>query len=179
MNSTYVTPVINAILNVMRTMAQLEVEPGKYMIRTNNKAMGDISSIIDLEGPGGKGSVSVSFPEHVIKQIADVMLPPGTPRDTAMLKDLTGELANMFAGGAKAELEKKQLKMNISLPRIYSGDNHILKFAVNAKTIMVPYSTPLGPFFIDVCVAGKNEKPRPAKKKKPIIISSNDKIRNI
>ena len=179
MNSTYVTPVINSILNVMRTMAQLEVEPGKYMIRTNQKAMGDISSIIDLEGPGGKGSVSVSFPEHVIKQIADVMMPPGTPRDIAMLKDLTGELANMFAGGAKAELEKKQLKMNISLPRIYAGDNHILKFAVNAKIVMVPYSTPFGPFFIDVCVAGKNAKLSPVKKKKPIIISSNDNIRNI
>jgi len=88
-------------------MAKMEVESGKMMLRENNKALGDITSIIDLEGPGGKGSVSVSFPEIAIKKVADVMLPPGMPRDAAILKDLAGELANMFAGGAKAKLEKK------------------------------------------------------------------------
>lgn len=150
MDATYINPALNAIIKVLTQMAHMQPKKESVALKTNTLARGDVSSIIDLEGESGKGSVAISFPQNVLNVIAGNMLPPGMPLSNEILEDLTGELANMLAGGMKGELEEHGLKYNISLPAVVKGSPHSVVHKVKAPVIMISFTTEVGPFFVEV-----------------------------
>jgi len=159
MDATYINPALNAIINVLSKMAQLTPERNDVQVKANQMAYGDVTSIISMEGESGKGSVAVSFPHNVIRFIAERMLPPGMPLSEEMLQDLTGELANMLAGGMKGELESSGLKYNISLPEIITGTPHKLSHKIESPVILLSFNTDVGPFFVEVTFLDEIENP--------------------
>ena len=62
--------------------------------------------------------------------------------------DAVGELANMVAGAAKAELE--EYKLSVSLPNVITGRGHEIRFPSNVTPICVPFETPWGPLALEV-----------------------------
>jgi chemotaxis protein CheX len=62
--------------------------------------------------------------------------------------DAVGELANMVAGQAKAELEEYEL--NVSLPNVIIGEGHEICFPSDITTIAVPFDTDFGPLQLEV-----------------------------
>ena len=155
MDAKYINPALNAIVKVMKIMAQQDVERGEILVKKNDLAFGEVSSLITLEGKSGKGSISVSYPIDVIMNIAKIMLPPDAPRDNAMIKDLTGEMSNMIAGATKQELEDTGLYFDISLPNISAGKPHHLNH-VCPNTIFVPFTASVGAFFVEFCFQDQN-----------------------
>lgn len=156
MDATYLNPALKAILNVMEKMAHLHPERDQARIKQNNVAIGDVSSVIEMKGESGTGSVSVSFPDIVIKNLAKRMLPPGMPLGNEILRDLTGEMGNMIAGGMKGELENAGLKFNISLPKIISGSPHHIDHNSPSPVLMLPFNCEIGPFFVEITFADGN-----------------------
>ena len=150
MDAKYINPALNAIVNVMKMMVHQDIERGEILVKNNDLAFGEVSSLIRLEGKSGIGSMSVSYPLDVIMNIANIMLPPDSPRDNAMIKDLTGEMSNMIAGSTKTELENIGLHFDISLPQISAGKPHHLKH-VCPSTIFIPFTAPVGAFFVEFC----------------------------
>lgn len=150
MDATYINPALNSIVNVLTKMACVHPERQKAQIKTSEVALGDMSSLINMEGSGGKGSVAISFSRPVIEAVAKLMLPPGLPFSDDILKDLTGELSNMIAGGMKAELEDHGLKFDISLPQISFGEAHKLLHNSSSPVILLPFSTELGSFYVEL-----------------------------
>jgi len=155
MDATYLNPVLNAIVKVMKMMANQDVTRGEILLKNNDLAFGEISSVLMLKGAEIQGSISVSFPLEVIMKIAEIMLPPDTPRDNAMIKDLTGEMGNMFAGVAKSEMENNGLKFDISLPTILAGKPHHIKHIIKEAAIFVPFYSSVGTFFVEICFGKK------------------------
>lgn len=150
MDATYINPALKAIVNVMEKMAQLHPERHQARVKQNDMAIGDVSSIIEMKGASGSGSVSVTFPDIVLRSLGKRMLPPGMPVSDEMLHDLTGEMANMIAGGMKGELEDAGLKFNISLPKIFAGSPHKLEHNSSSPVIMLPFNCEIGPFFVEI-----------------------------
>lgn len=151
MDTTYINPALEAIVEVMKTMAHQELTRGEIILKQNDLAFGEVSSVINMDGESGQGTIAVSFPLVVIMKLANIMLPPDTPRNNEMIRDLTGEMANMFAGSMKAKLEENQLKFNISLPAILAGKPHHIKHLNNQAAIFIPFSCEIGSFFVEIC----------------------------
>lgn len=65
--------------------------------------------------------------------------------------DAIGELTNMVAGVAKAELEEYEL--SASLPNVITGDQHEIHFPSNVTPICVHFETDWGPLTLEFGLA--------------------------
>ncbi len=65
-----------------------------------------------------------------------------------MVKDAIGEMANIVAGGAKANLAQNDL--SISLPTVIVGKTHLLEFPSGVAPISIPFASESGPVVIEV-----------------------------
>jgi chemotaxis protein CheX len=94
------------------------------------------------------GTVVVNLPRSVALKAAKTMLMTDTDPAEADLIDAIGELTNMIAGAAKAQLEECELA--VSLPNVITGENHAIHFPSNVAPICVPFETPWGPVVLEV-----------------------------
>ena len=74
--------------------------------------------------------------------------------------DAVGELTNMVAGAAKAELE--EYSMQVSLPNVITGAGHEVHFPSEVSPISIAFDTDWGPISLEV-----GTRPGPAKKWPP------------
>ena len=62
--------------------------------------------------------------------------------------DVVGELANMVAGGAKAQLEAYE--MRISLPTVIVGRNESIQFPSETPSLCICFTSDWGPLTVQV-----------------------------
>jgi len=151
MDAKFINPVISSVVNVLSTMAQLEVRPGKPSIKSDDIALGVVTGVISMEGEQAKGSLAISFTKPVILEIVKRMLRMETTEVDEMALDLTGEMANMVMGGAKGILNEAGYDFGLSLPEVLSGEKHIVKHPFDGPKIVLPLQTDVGDMFIEIC----------------------------
>lgn len=147
MNVSYINPFITASVGTFRTMVQTEITSGKATARTHSVPTHDISGIIGLSG-SATGIVVLSFPRLLALRIVSRMLGTQVKVVGAELTDGIGELANIVAGNAKQYLEGFEL--SISLPDVVIGKNSAPALGIVAPTLVVPFSSDLGVFSLEV-----------------------------
>ncbi|MEQ8789012.1 MAG: chemotaxis protein CheX [Pirellulaceae bacterium] len=147
MRAEYINPFIKALVNTFDTMLGCEVTRGQLVLKENNVALHEISGTIGLSGKA-VGTVVVSLSREVALQGASAMLMMEATEIDEDVIDAVGEITNMVAGSAKAELEEYQL--SISLPNVITGKNHEIRFPSQVKPICVPFSTPWGELTLEV-----------------------------
>jgi chemotaxis protein CheX len=145
--------VLDSIVNVLATMANMEPQAGKPAIKTDKKAKGVVTGIIDMVGKQATGSIAISFIEPVALEITRRMLRMEAAGINDMVEDLVGEIANMMAGGAKARLQEQGYDFDLSLPSVVSGEGHLVEHSVDGTTILLPFSTDVGEFYVEICFA--------------------------
>ena len=151
MNAEFINPFIAALLNVMQTMAQTELVPGKPKKKSVNLASGEISGVIGMVGDKIQGSMSISFEKGLVLEIMHKMLgekPDGIDSD---VQDMVGEITNMICGGAKNELGQKGYDFGMATPVVVSGTNHTIKHQVDGKKMEMPFSHPSGMLYLEMC----------------------------
>ena len=151
MNAEFINPFINALINVMATMAQTELTPGKPQKKNDDKASGDISGLIGMVGENIQGSLSISFEEALVVEIMEKMLGEKPDGINADVKDMVGELTNMICGGAKNELSQKGYEFGMATPMVVSGKNHTVNHQVDGKKMIMPFSHKSGNLYLEMC----------------------------
>jgi chemotaxis protein CheX len=151
MNVQYINPVLQSILNVLKTMAQMEPQVGKPSKKENNTSLGVVTGIMEMTTGGKKGSLAISFSEPVALDIAKRMLREEFTEVNEMVADLTGEITNMVTGGAKAIFQEKGINFDMSLPRVLTGENHIIDHVSGGTTIVLPFTADSGQFYVEIC----------------------------
>jgi chemotaxis protein CheX len=147
MRAEYINPFIRALVNTFDTMLGCEVTRGQLVLKENHVPLHEISGTIGLSGKA-VGTVVVSLsPEVAIKAASAMLMMEAAEVDEDVI-DAVGEIANMVAGSAKAELEEYQLQ--ISLPNVVTGKNHKIRFPSQVKPLCVPFSTPWGELTLEV-----------------------------
>ena len=63
MNVEFINPFLTSLINVLQTMANLQLTPGKPKVKKDEVAMGDVSGLIGMVGPKTRGSFSITFDE--------------------------------------------------------------------------------------------------------------------
>jgi chemotaxis protein CheX len=127
-------------------MIMVDAKQGTPVIKKEPFPRYDISGIIGLSG-GAQGSISLCFP--MPSALATVSQMIGAPITEAGvdLADAVGEIANIIAGFAKRDLAG--LNLSISLPNVIIS-SHVLSGLSGVPTIIVPFTSPLGPFAMEV-----------------------------
>jgi chemotaxis protein CheX len=152
MNVSYVNPFITAMINVFKTMINVDIKPDKPKLKTVPHPTFDVSGIIGLSG-NAQGNIAISFPKIMALKVVSKMLGMEIKVVGPELTDGIGELANIVAGNAKQDLA--QYALSISLPNVVIGKDHILASQTGVPTILVPFHSPMGDFAMEVSLKTK------------------------
>ena len=152
MDVKFINPVLNSVLKVLSTMAQLEVRPGKPSIKENTSAQGDVTGYMTMQSPQANGSMAITFSKPAILDITKRMLGESHEEIDDTILDMTGELANMAVGGAKNTLIEQGYDFDMSLPSVLSGAEHDIKhLEQETPVIIMPFETDAGTFYVEAC----------------------------
>ncbi len=146
-NVDYINPFLNAAVNVFRTMAACELKRGTPYLADSDQPALEISGIIGLSGKA-IGTVVLSLGEPVALKVTAAMLGETPPKMNGDVVDTIGELTNMIAGSAKAQLE--HLAMSVSLPSVIMGSNQRVAFPGDIRPIAIPFESVWGPVRLEV-----------------------------
>ena len=153
MDVKLINPFINAILNVLETMAFIRSEPEKPYLKKDNVAKGDISGVVGFTGETN-GTVFITFDEPCIVKVVSNMFGEQINKINDEIKDAVGELTNMISGQARKELEDIGKLFHGSIPSVVSGKNHELLPMTKGPRIAIPFKTDFGRFTIEVALEG-------------------------
>jgi chemotaxis protein CheX len=151
MNAEFINPFIAALINVMQTMAQITLVPGKPKKKKDNHAGGQVSGLIGMVGDNIQGSMSISFDEGLALEIMYKMLGEKPNAIDSDVQDMVGEITNMICGGAKNELGQKGYDFGMATPIVVSGKNHTINHQVDGKKMVMPFSHDLGILYLEMC----------------------------
>ncbi len=149
LEARYFSPFLESTAHVFQTMLQLVVRPGVPRLRHNSDAGDDASAIIGLSGDV-TGAVTLRFPMETASRLVSQFIGEDVAPDHPDFPDALGELANMVAGSAKAQLTGKTV--SISCPSIVMGAAHHVYQRRDIPTVEIPFSTDVGSFIVDVCM---------------------------
>ena len=151
MRAEFVNPFLLSLINVMNTMAQLELKPGAPRKKSDELARGDVSGLIGLVGPQTRGSFSISFEKSLALEVMRRMLGEAPASINDEVTDMVGEITNMVTGGAKRMLGEKGYEFDMATPIIVSGPNHTITHRADGAKIMMPFDSEYGRATIEIC----------------------------
>lgn len=65
MKAEFINPFLNAIANILVTMATLPVAAGKAHVTRSNLSHADITGFVHMKSPQTQGTLVISFPRDV------------------------------------------------------------------------------------------------------------------
>lgn len=150
MRVEHINPFITSLKNVLHTMLTCEARRGAISLKPDNRAAHSVSGVIGLSGKA-VGTVVLSLSESFALKAAGTMLMVEATELNDDVLDAVGELTNMVAGRAKAELEEYDLR--VSLPNVVTGSGHEVHFPSNVTPLSIAFDTDWGPLTLEVGLA--------------------------
>ncbi|WP_027850968.1 chemotaxis protein CheX [Marinospirillum insulare] len=151
MRADFINPFLHAMVNVLRTMCDLQPQVGKSILKEDNIARGVVTGFIDLMGEKTSGSMAISFTEPVAIDLVERMLGERPTKINATVEDLIGEITNMVSGGAKKILSEEGYNFYLSQPVTFVGEGHKILHSVYGPKILIPFHVESGDFVVEVC----------------------------
>ena len=150
----FINPFVSAVSKTFETMVNLKVTRSAPELKKNQRTLYPISGIIGLSG-NVVGTVILTMSESFALKAASVLLMDDQDTINADVLDAIGELTNMVAGNAKAQLE--EYKLSLSLPNVIYGVGTEVHFPEHSQPITIPFDSEIGPFAIEVGFGNKKE----------------------
>ncbi len=147
MDVRFINPFVKSVCNTFETMCSLKVAVGRPELKTCGDPATDVSGVIGFSGDAA-GSVVLHFDFDVACKVASRFAGVEITPDHADFADAVGELANMVAGGAKAQFEG--LDISVSLPNVIVGHKHNVVASRTSPRIVIPCTTDAGVFHVEV-----------------------------
>jgi chemotaxis protein CheX len=145
-NPKLIVPFVNSVRSVFSTMVGVTTTVGRPILKAQPCPSYDISSIIGFSGEM-VGSVVVSFQKEAAVKLASAFAGVEIDPDSPDFADAIGELANMIAGSAKKDLGATA---SITVPSVIIGPNHTIARLSGVPCLVIPCSTPVGDFAVEI-----------------------------
>lgn len=152
MKVAFINPFITATITTFEMMLKVKLLPGKPEIKTQPFPSFDISGIIGLSGDA-IGSVVLSYPKIVALMAVSKFVGAEIKTIGPDVTDAIGELTNIVAGSAKAELQG--MNVSISLPSVIMGRNHQISNPSGLESLVIPFNSEIGKINLEVCLKTK------------------------
>ena len=131
-----------------KTMLGTELTLSKPVL-TVDDVYADVSSVIGFSGDAS-GCVVLCFPMTTALKVASAFSGVEMTKDHEDFADALGELANIVAGQAKANLEG--FDISISLPNVIVGRSHTVLRSKQRPRLVIPCHSSLGRFTVEVAM---------------------------
>jgi chemotaxis protein CheX len=149
MNVEFINPFLSSMINVMTTMAKMELVPEKAKLKKGDVAHGDVSGLIGMVSEQTKGSLSITFDEPLALATMKGMVGEGPDEINEEITDLIGEITNMVTGGAKRQLSEKGFEFDMATPVVVSGKNHTIHHKSKGPVVIIPLKNEHGRAYIE------------------------------
>ena len=143
----FINPFIIAVTKTLETMVGCKVTREPPFLKKNPQTLYPISGIIGLSGVVA-GTVILTMSKELALKSASAMLMDDCKVLNEDVYDAVGELTNVIAGNAKAQLE--EYKLSLSLPNVIKGESTELRFPENCQPITIPFQTDFGPMAVEI-----------------------------
>lgn len=154
LDTDFINPFLVATLNVLKIQTKVEAQPGKlYLKKRGDSLLGDISGVIGIVSESFNGSVIISFPAATFLAIMSSMLGETYTEIVPDIIDGAGEITNQVFGQSKAILNEKGYGIKTAIPSVVSGKDHTLTSLTNGPTVVIPFTTKVGEFFVEICIS--------------------------
>jgi chemotaxis protein CheX len=150
----FINPFLSATIKVLQTQTQTTAKPGQiYKKDSKEKFLGDISGVIGMVTDAFSGSVVISFPGETFLKIMSRMLQEECTVINKDIEDGAGELTNIIFGQAKVILNEQGFGIKTALPSVITGSDHSILNMSSGPRVVIPFSTDVGDFFIEICTS--------------------------
>ena len=149
MKVEFINPFLSSMLNVMSTMARMELTPEKPKLKKDDTAKGDVSGLIGMVSPETKGSLSITFDAPLALATMKGMVGEAPDEVNEEITDLVGEITNMVTGGAKRMLSEKGFEFDMATPVVVSGKNHTIHHKSKGPVVIISIRGDAGRAYIE------------------------------
>lgn len=150
MNAAYINPFLASTTGVFETMLGVEVKHEAPFFRRSFVPQYEVTGIIGLSG-NKTGTVAVSLPREMAVMVTEKLLGERPTEIDAQVADAVGELTNMIAGAAKAQLP--ELQLSLGLPTVIAGNDAAIAFPSRTTPLSLPFTSEYGPLTVEVGIA--------------------------
>lgn len=147
MTADFINPILLAAKSVFESMLGCTPRRTGLILKETMQPRFELSAVIGVTGRAA-GTVVLSLATPTAFAILDRLVGIQTTEITAEVRDAVGELTNMIAGSAKAQLSA--LELSISIPNIVSGKDHQIHFPSDVTPICIIFDSEIGPFAVEV-----------------------------
>ena len=147
MKAEYINPFLVSTISTFKTMLGCALTRGTPYVKNGSQPEHEVSSVIGLSGKA-QGTVVLGLDREAAIRATEAMLQERPPEINGDVVDAIGELANIIAGGAKAQLE--HLDLSVSLPSVISGKGHCIQFPTKVTPICIPFESDWGLITVEV-----------------------------
>lgn len=141
MDVKHINPFICSLVRTFETMVGCDARRGAISLEQTPFPGKSVSGVIGLTGKA-VGTVVIDMSEQTAVKIASALLMMELTEMDDDVLDAVGEIANMVAGAAKAELE--EMELSVSLPNIIVGECHQIRWPKQTHPISIPFDTDMG-----------------------------------
>ena len=147
MKTEYINPFLTSAISAFDTMLGCKLKRGTPYIKNDRRPEHEMSGMIGLSGKA-RGTIVLSLSRQAALNATAVLLQEEPNEVNADVADAVGELTNIIAGGAKAQLE--HLSLNVSLPTVISGKCHCVEFPKKVTPVCIPFDSEWGLITVQV-----------------------------
>ena len=147
MKAEYINPFLVSTIATFKTMLGCALTRGTPYVKNGSQPKHEVSGLIGLSGRV-QGTVVLGLGREAALRATEAMLQERPPEINGDVVDAIGELANIIAGGAKAQLE--HLDLSVSLPSVITGKAHCIQFPTKVTPICIPFDSDWGPITVEV-----------------------------
>ncbi|MFP4167477.1 MAG: chemotaxis protein CheX [Desulfonatronovibrionaceae bacterium] len=147
-NVNFLNPLLDAVVNVLGTMAGFEVTPGKPYRNDTRTAREDITGLIEISGYA-HGVIGVSLSKGAVLKIVNNMLFENFTEFNEEIEDAVGELTNMIAGQARSGLSEQGFSFQASTPEVVVGKGFPLDHIPSAPVLGIPFTSAEGSLAVE------------------------------
>jgi len=147
MNVEYINPFLHSAITVFDTMLGCRLIRKEPFVKGGFQPEHEVSGIIGLSGKA-KGTVVLSLCREAALHAAETLLGERPTSIDGDVSDAVGELTNIIAGQAKAQLE--HLELSVSLPNVITGKGHAVEFPKKVTPICIPFDCEWGYVAVEI-----------------------------
>ena len=131
---------LESTIHILEVMTGISVSAGKPFLKSGNKSLAEVSSVIGLSSSQVKGSMSINFSRNILKRFLFKLFGSTVPLDELHINEICGEICNQIMERAKQQfLKKKNMGFEITLPTVLSEENHILDYKSSSPILAIPF----------------------------------------
>ena len=151
LTADYINPIISATRSVFEMMLGCSPTRTGLFLKQEGAPYHEVSAVIGVSGRAS-GTIVVSLSREAACRVLERMVGIEADEINGEVCDAVGELTNMIAGAAKAQLSRYEL--SISLPNVLSGKGHVVHFPSEIQPLVVTFDSEIGPLTIEAGFSG-------------------------